>query len=130
MYILCYKAFSTNRKNEETIEDPFTRELTFKKDIYKQLIEKLTILENKFDTQISNCNSDDDIFNNINKKFSVCKRISNEFSNIIPENKLLFKLSSCYNDIIYTILNTYEKVADKIQENDAYVKSIILFNRF
>lgn len=75
---------------------------------------------------ITNCSEDQtDPFLILNKKFSVCRKVSEELGKIFPETKIHSKLASSYSDIIHTLFNSYSKVIDKVSENEAYAKSKI-----
>jgi hypothetical protein len=73
---------------------------------------------------LSSCSEDQsDVFLLLNKKFSVCRKISDELCKMFPESKIHSKLASSYSDIIHTLFNSYSKIIDKVSENETYAKS-------
>jgi hypothetical protein len=64
----------------------------------------------------------------LNKKFSICRKVSDELGKMFPDSKIHSKLASSYSDIIHTLFNSYSKIIDKISENEAYAKSIDFLN--
>ncbi len=75
---------------------------------------------------MSSCLEDQtDPFSVLNKKFSICRKVSEDLGKIFPESKIHSKLASSYSDIIHTLFNSYSKVIDKVTENEAYAKSIL-----